>query len=100
MRDSLALLAVLFLIALFFLPAYYIGPLYFLLVVLYLLALYAVERRGLKRVEELIDVAFFLTLMCLLMKKFGEPLWQGLALGLLLLALEFIKRRVRAQGSS
>jgi len=94
------LLAALFLIALFFLPAYYIGPLYFLLVVLYLLALYAVERRGLKRAEELIDVAFFLTLMCLLMEKSGKPLWQGLALGLLLLVLEFIKRRVRAQGSS
>ncbi|WP_297515016.1 hypothetical protein [Thermococcus sp.] len=91
MRDSLAVLAVLFLIALFFLPAYYIGPLYLLLVVIYLLALYAVERRGPKRVESVIDVAFFLTLMCLLMKKFGEPLWQGLALGLLLLGLEAAK---------
>jgi len=103
MRDSLALLAVLFLIALFFLPAYYIGPLYLLLVVIYLLALYAVEKRGLgKTVERILDALFFMLIMCFILKKLGEPLWQGLALGLLLLGLEAAKglwrRRSRDKG--
>jgi len=91
MKDALALLALLFLIALFFLPAYYIGSLYLFLVVVYLFTLYVVEKCGLKRVEMAIDVAFFLTVMGLLMKKSGKPLWQGLALGLLLLGLEAAK---------
>ncbi|NPA47115.1 MAG: hypothetical protein GXO14_00540 [Thermococci archaeon] len=94
MRDSLALLAVLFLIAIFFLPAYYIGPLYLLLVIPYFLALYAVEKRGLgKTVERILDALFFMLIMCFILKKLGEPLWQGLMLGGLFLALEFIKGR-------
>ncbi|NJE60282.1 hypothetical protein [Thermococcus sp. 21S7] len=94
MKETLALLAVLFLIALFFLPAYYIGPPYVLLVAVYLLTLYAVEKRGLgKTAERAVGVVFFIVVMSLIMKKMEEPLWQALALGGLILALELIKGR-------
>ncbi|WP_457741949.1 hypothetical protein [Thermococcus sp.] len=99
MRDSLALFAVLFFIILFFLPAYYIGTLYFLLVAVYLLSLYAVERLCPGRsAGKIVDVAFFSHVMFLVARKVGRPLWEVLALGAILLALEAAKNFASRRG--
>ena len=95
MKDALAVLAVLFLIALFFLPAYYFGPLYFLLVAVYLLTLNAVEKLGFgKTTERIVDAVLFIVVMSLILKEKGEPLWQGFVVGVIILALELIKRHL------
>ncbi|WP_297436025.1 hypothetical protein [Thermococcus sp.] len=95
LRDALAVFGAVFLIAIFFLPAYYIGPLYFLLVAVYLTVLYLVEKLGFgKTAESVVDAVLFIVVMSLILKEKGEPLWQGLAIGGIILALELIKRHL------
>ena len=97
MREGLAILLALFFMTLFFLPAYYIGPVYLLLTVLYLLALYGVERLKLgKTAEEAVSAAFFLLIMYLTAKKRGESFVEVLCVVALLIVLNLAQKHFRS----